>query len=161
MKMSRREVDSFLRSDNVRVWRYPNVERWLLCVYLGGLMLAIAGDLSLAEGAPVLGASVVLATGAFLYWLYFRPFLALSSTELLIRNIFATRRIPISHLRGLEPGWGGIRLELADGSIRRVWAIQQWNLARWLRRRSRIDEVIDEIRAEVASLPNRPEPRCH
>lgn len=150
--MAHGPMQDFLQSPGVRVWRYSKFERVVLCVYLGGTMLAIAVELAFVEGLPVAGLVIISITVAFLYWVYFRPLIAASDQELLIVNFAGPRRVALSDVRTIDPTWSGLRLGLADGKVVRAWAVQQWNAARWFGRRSRVDEVSDCVWSHIGCL---------
>jgi hypothetical protein len=76
----------------------------------------------------------------------FRPRLILSPTSLVVVNPLRRRTLPLSSIRGVEPEWAGLAIELDDGEVISAWAVQKANLTRWLARPGRSDHAAAEVR---------------
>jgi hypothetical protein len=71
----------------------------------------------------------------------------LTSTEVVVRNPFNSRRVRLADVTHVEGGWGGLTIGTLAGVAVTAWAVQKSNYARWSGRRTRADDIADEIMA--------------
>jgi hypothetical protein len=76
----------------------------------------------------------------------FRARLILLPTSLVVVNPLRRWTLPLNSIRGVEPEWSGLAIELDDGETISAWAVQKTNVTRWLSRPGRSDYVAAEVR---------------
>jgi hypothetical protein len=76
-----------------------------------------------------------------------RPRITLTATELIIRNPLRSRRIQLTELSSVQGGWGGLKIKTSSGDVVVAWAVQKSRYAQWSHKRTRADDIADEIMA--------------
>lgn len=103
---------------------------------------------SLADTIVILVLDELTAVaGAWFAWRSTRLGIVADHEGLLVRNWFGDHRIAIVDIAGFEVGSGyvGIAVRLRDGTGVTMNAVQKTNMARWLGRRVRADDVVAEL----------------
>ena len=107
-----------------------------------------------AIAGPVAG-SVTLVLAALAVWLFvFRPALTLTDKDLIVRNPWGTRRVPLTDVKGTGGAYAGLRIERRSGSPVTAWAVQKSNAAKWSGKTTRADEVAKAIKAARQAQPS-------
>jgi hypothetical protein len=147
-----------------RTWRTSGAARGFVAVVVFGLLalgavLLVAAVAAIVNGQPaaaagLLAVAVVVPLGAWPLWrLAFAVSITLEPTKVVIRNPAGTRVVSLEEISAVRPGYYGLTFVLTGGRQVTAWAVQKWNLATWLRLRTRADEIADEI---LAARPSRP-----
>jgi hypothetical protein len=132
------------------VWRVSDVGR-VLCtiaaVGCGGGALALLVVAATGHGGvrALIGAAMLAAIAAGLLWFAWRPSLTLLDDRVVVRNPLGTVTVPLRRIVATGPGYTGLVLKLADGSVVTAWAVQKTNLASWLHRETRSDRAAAQI----------------
>ncbi|GAA4632841.1 hypothetical protein GCM10023196_067970 [Actinoallomurus vinaceus] len=109
---------------------------------------------------PGLVAPLLLLPGlaGWLWWSFFRPSISLTSTELVLRNKSRTERVDLRTIEAVMPSSEGLVVFVGGRPAYVGWAVQKSNLAMWLRRVGRADQVAEQIRqaALAVGAPVRP-----
>ena len=79
----------------------------------------------------------------------FVPFVALMPHDLIVQNRLSNTSIPYADIKGVSGGYYGLIIRLRQGRVVTAWAVQKSNAARWLNKRTRVDDVADAIMARV------------
>lgn len=136
-------------------FRARRSSRALVALTLITTVLLLAVDSLRATGSADAIADLAVFAPPFvaMWWLCaVKPRLSVFEHELVIRNPLATRTVAMNDLTGVEAGYGGLVLTLRGGDQIRVWAVQKSNVANWLGRRVRADEVADLLRKKAQLL---------
>jgi len=129
-----------------QVWKVSPLGR------IGGLLPAVFGAVVWSMMARPVVAILVAALGLVGWFLaVLRPFVALSDTELVIRNPWGLRRVELSDISRVDVGYSGLTITTTTGSQIVAWAVQKSNLAKWTGRQTRADQVAATINAVVES----------
>lgn len=83
----------------------------------------------------------------FVWRCAFHCSIELSSDTLVVRNPFTTQVVQLADIVTVESGYSGIEIRLRNGKKRTAWAVQRANLSLLLRRETRSDRIVAEIRA--------------
>ena len=123
---------------------------WLaltLGVTIGGNRTPGAGD------SPTVMLWIVFVVVALGVWRYgFVPYVEATGTELVIRNGFTKRHIPWTQIKAIKPGSMGLMIVKKEGGLpNTAWAVQKGRGARWMKMRSRSDEVTAALMEHVRS----------
>jgi hypothetical protein len=123
---------------------------WLaltLVVTIGGNRTPGAGD---SPTVILWTVFVVIALGVWRYG--FVPYVEATGTELVIRNAFTKRHIPWTQIKAIKPGSMGLMIVKKEGGLpNTAWAVQKGRGARWLKMRTRSDEVTAALMEHVRS----------
>jgi hypothetical protein len=96
----------------------------------------------------------VVAVGAFsvLMWRQSRLQVVVHDTGLHVVNYLSTFHIPWDSIERFDTSFGywGIRVMRKDGRIITLNAITKWNIAVWLNRLTRADEIANELNERLA-----------
>jgi hypothetical protein len=126
-----------------------------------GVALAVSGVVVAAGGDWTGGLAVMVVFGLFpvFGWRWgTHPLLATSDDGVTVRNPVRSAVVPWDEVGRCAPTSLGLAIERVDGRPVVAWAVQKPNVARWLRRRTRADEVAETIVARAAALRPPPEP---
>lgn len=147
-----------------RVWRpitAATATAWVLVV-LGGisgaagvlaaLVFASRGDFNEAGVNLFIGLlfGLLIGIGAWRYGLH--PRLIAEPEGVRVCNPRGTVFIPWEEIRGAEPGYAGISIEMESGEVVTAWAVQKANWSRWQSRRTRADEVAEFLREHARAV---------
>lgn len=67
--------------------------------------------------------------------------------DIIVANVYVTSRYPLSSVRQIHSvGYSLLTLELVDRSRTGCWAVQAPNASLWLKKRTRVEDVADELR---------------
>lgn len=117
------------------------------------VVLAIATVCAFLIAGPATGL-VVLALGGALAWLFvYRPAVILTGTEVIIRNPWGTRRVPLGDVAGTGGAYAGLSVRRRSGGAVNAWAVQKSNAATWSGRTSRADEAAAAIMTAASHAP--------
>lgn len=147
------------RADQGETWRVSTVQRVAWVVVLLGWLALTLGITIARNKTPGAGASptillwILFALVALSAWRCgFVPYIDATDTELDIRNPFTRKRIPWNEIKTIKPGsMGLIIVTRQDGFPKTGWAVQKSRAGRWVKAKSRADEVtavlMERIRA--------------
>lgn len=119
-----------------------------------GLVLAAAGLVIAAGGDWTGGLAVAAVFGLFpvFGWRWgTHPLLATSDAGVTVRNPVRTVVVPWHEVGRCAPSSLGLVIERTTGRPLVAWAVQKSNASRWLRRRTRADEVAAAIAGRAAA----------
>jgi hypothetical protein len=136
---------------DARCWRFPLSLRIGASAVFAIMFGAMAYDSRDEDGSWVWPIMWVSGVALFLYANILRPKLCIDSERMTIRNTGRTRTFSRELVRRASPTYYGLFIHLKDGHIHRARAIQKPNYASWLKRRTRADQVADEINQWAAS----------
>ena len=124
----------------------------LAIVLLLTIAFAILATNGLNTASAIFALFAVLSSIAIID-LSFVPYIELRDNDMYIRNRVASTLVPYERVLSVRPGWGGVSITRDDGSTVVVWAVQKANISRILKRRTRADQLSDDImlRVEAAS----------
>jgi hypothetical protein len=124
-----------------QVWNVAPSSR-VLAVVAGAIAVAFEFTLD----GPWAGAVTAVLVGALVWLFAFRPALVLTGTEVLVRNPWGTRRVPLPDVARTAGGYFGLSIHRRSGGSVTAWAVQKSNGASWAGRQTRADEVAAAIR---------------
>jgi ABC-type Fe3+-hydroxamate transport system substrate-binding protein len=132
------------------VWRVSDLGRVLCTVAAvgcggGAVALLIVAATGHGGGRALVGAAMLALIAAGLLWFSWRPSITLADDRVVVRNPFGTVTVPLQRIVATGPGYTGLVLRLADGTVVTAWAVQKTNLATWLHRDTRSDRVAAQI----------------
>ena len=110
-------------------------------------------DLGTAALITVLGVSMVVGP--------FTPIVRLDEHTVYARGLVLSRVLPLMDVVDVRPGYWGLSIETADGSVFEATAVgEKWDIAQWLGRRTVADSISDTIldAAAVTQYGQRPGP---
>ena len=143
-------------AQQARIWRTAvSVRIGSVVVLLGwlALSLGITFGAGVADGVLVL-IWVLGPVYGFGAWRYaFVPFVALRTSDVLVRNRWGQQVIPYGDIASVHPGYYGTTFRLKTGSSVTAWAVQKPNWASWLHRRTRADDLSDAITERLPVSP--------
>jgi hypothetical protein len=135
----------------VTVWRVRPAGRGAaVCVVILwlGLDVGVTVGLGLGAGAVMIWAALVLV--AVLAWrLAFVPYISVSSSCIVVQNPFRRVTVRYAEIGQVQGGYYGLVLRLKNGGAITAWAVQKSNAARWLRKRTRADEIAEAISSHI------------
>jgi hypothetical protein len=105
----------------------------------------------LINGRPedlLVGLAILLIAGlpALLSWrLALHPYIKLTPSGVEVRNPLRYRMLPWSDIARAGNGYYGVRISTSRDEAITAWAVQKSNAAAWLRKRTRSDELVNEI----------------
>ncbi|WP_433178400.1 hypothetical protein [Actinoallomurus sp. CA-150999] len=143
-------------------WRTATSTRIVVGLIIVVLAVFEAGGVANLVDQGVTGAIVPLLLFPFfagwLWWIAFRPSISLTSTELVLRNKRGTERVDLRTIESVMPSSEGLVVFVGGRPAYVGWAVQKSNLALWLGRPGRADEVAEQIRqaALAVGAPVRP-----
>jgi hypothetical protein len=138
-----------------QVWR-PNrwARLWAGALGLVGVVVCLAG-LVIAVGEDARTGLVVAAVfGLFpvFAWRWgTHPLLGASDEGIVVRNPVRTTLVPWADVEQCSPSSLGLVIERHSGRPVVAWAVPKPNVARWLRRRTRADEVAAALDERAAA----------
>jgi Bacterial PH domain len=143
------ELDQVWRPD-----RWTRVGAWALG--LVGALLSVAGLGSAVTGDASTGLVAAAVFGLFplVAWRWgTHPRLSASGDGIAVRNPLRTTVVPWSDVERCVPGALGLVIERRAGTGKPVvaWAVRKPDLALWLRRRTRADEVAAALEERAVS----------
>ncbi|GAB3958257.1 hypothetical protein GCM10029978_002810 [Actinoallomurus acanthiterrae] len=127
----------------------------VLAVFEAGLVADLVDERRTGLIVPLL---LFPPFAVWLWWNAFRPSISLTSTELVLRNKRRTERVDLRTIEAVMPSSEGLVVFVGGRAAYVGWAVQKSNLAFWLRRPGRADEVAERIRhaALAVGAPVRP-----
>jgi hypothetical protein len=133
------------------------LERWILSTYF---LIAFCWigvyELTLADVGERLIGAVCIAIGLVGFWeLVVRIKAVVGSEHLLVRNPLRTHVLALGDIASVDPEYEGLRIRTIEGRRLTVVAVQRYNVALFLRRRSRADDVKELIQRRRASVGGR------
>ena len=139
-----------------QTWRVSLAGRvvGILVLVLAGVVASAIVVSGLDLTAKVVPVMFLGALAAFVYVNALRPSIALTSSELVIRNRFRTYRIDLNTIARVDAGYHGVCVQTRHGQVVHGWAVQKSNVARWLGRHTRADLVVEAIEREVKAGPS-------
>jgi hypothetical protein len=111
---------------------------------VGGLVQAVQGDLEALWVGFALAALFGLTFGVTGWRFGLRPRIMAEVDGVSVRNPGAETFVPWVRVVHASAGYSGITIRTSDGEVT-AWAVQKSNLARWLHRGTRADDVADFI----------------
>jgi hypothetical protein len=125
-----------------QVWKVSPLGRVAVPVFV-----AVIVAIDFVSGNPVEGVAA-LVVGAAIAWLFaFWPALILTETEVIARNPWGTRRVPLEDVAGIGGAYAGLSIKRHSGGSVTAWAVQKSNAAKWSGKATRADEVAAAITA--------------
>jgi hypothetical protein len=95
---------------------------------------------------------IAVALGLAVWWLgAFWPAIVLTTSEVIVRNPWGTRRVPLADITDVRPGYSGLTVTTRPGQSVTAWAVQKSNTAKWSGRQTRADEVAAIITAAATA----------
>lgn len=140
-----------LEEENAVIWRLGAVDRWVFPGYAFGVFATI-GVYELVVGSMVPGIILLISGTGLSACLGLRPLAVMGAREIYIRNPARSHIVNIVDIVSLEQTWEGLHLQLVDGTTTNIWAIQKWNVAVFLKRRTAADDAADQIRGRQRRL---------
>lgn len=137
-----------------QIWRVSTAGRVAGVVLVVG-WLALALGITLGGGAPGGAVALIWWSGLLLVpWVWrwaFVPYVALKADGVFIQNRITSKFVPYPEITRVSGGYYGLTLRTSRGDVVIAWAVQKSNLARWLHRQTRADEVAQAIVARAPS----------
>jgi hypothetical protein len=118
-----------------------------LVFFVVGLFRGDFGDAAWAG----LNAVLVGAFAAFM-WRQSRLRVVVRDDGLQVVNYLSTFRLRWDSIQRFDScsGYWGIQVNLKDGHVKWLNAVQKWNIAVWLNRHTRADKIADELTGRLA-----------
>jgi hypothetical protein len=139
-----------------RIWRPHGLGRAMAWVYIVVFALAVVGGTVLAAVAGEPGLLVVALAGGLPLLMVsvfgaLRPYVCASQQGLQVQNPITRVDLSWAEITQVRPGYHGLEITTRDGDVAVAWAVQKSNWARWLKRRTRADDVaavLEQMAAE-------------
>lgn len=137
-----------------QIWRVTPAGRVIAVVVVLGFVVVAAG---VTVGGTSPGIAVILwcatvAIGIGAWRWAFVPYVALTPDGVVVQNMFDRVEVPYPDIALVGVSYAGLTIRRGSGGRLVVaWAVQKSNFARWMRRRTRADDVADAIRARARS----------
>lgn len=138
---------------NTIEWGPSRLTRRFLWLFIGFML--VMGAVFVAAGSADGPTGLMLGLGVAVLLAGLPAFVALRAirrlrivddgTDLVLVSLMSVRRIPWSDVVGATPGYAGITVLLRSGDTALSGAVQKSNIAAWLHRSTRADEVADYI----------------
>jgi hypothetical protein len=75
------------------------------------------------------------------FWLgALRPFIRAEESGVTVRNPLSTTHVSYADIVGCTPGYSGLAIRTRSGTVV-AWAVQTTNIASWLHKHTRADDV--------------------
>lgn len=132
-----------------RLWRVSMSGRVGMIVFclvfvLLGFALVTDGE----TGDRIVGSVVLVVAPAPSWFAAWRPYILLTSDEVVVQNPLRQHRIPLGAIKGATAGYYGVSLDVRGRALPvTAWAVQKMNLSIWSRRTTRADAVAAAILA--------------
>ncbi|WP_328472029.1 hypothetical protein OHA21_08795 [Actinoplanes sp. NBC_00393] len=110
-------------------------------------VVAVFVFIAFADGDQVKGILVLVALGVVTWLAVVWPAVILTDTEVVVRNPWGVRRIPLSDVESAGAGYSGLTIRRHSGGSVTAWALQKSNAAKWTNRTTRADEAAAAIQA--------------
>ena len=130
------------RMNDARVWNVSLPGRIATTA-----VLAVFVAYAFSGGDPAIGAGALVAGVIVVWFLAFWPAVILTRTDVVVRNPWGYRRVPLSEVAGAGGGYAGLAIRLRSGGSVTAWALQKSNAAKWSGRATRSDEAAEAIMA--------------
>lgn len=123
---------------------------FIVAVVAGTVDLAVNGEpgivlVALVGGHPLLLVSVL---GAL------RPFISADTEGVHVQNPVRRHNLSWEEIREVVPGYHGLEIMTREDEMVIAWAVQKSNLAGWLSRRTRADDVADFLQQAAEQGPD-------
>jgi hypothetical protein len=112
---------------------------------VAGLVQAVRGDIGALGVGLAYAAMFGLMFGVSGWRFGLRPRITADAEGVRVRNPGQETFLPWHDILDASAGYSGITIKTPNGELT-AWAVQKWNLSRWLGRRTRADDVADFIR---------------
>ncbi|MCO5994905.1 hypothetical protein [Actinoallomurus rhizosphaericola] len=133
----------------VVTWRMgPALRIFVALVMLFFLLMGLGGAADLIESRsaafflPLLWS---LGIDVYFWWLFFRPLIRLTPTELVLRNKYRTERVDLRTVQAVVPSSAGLVIMVDGRAAHTGWAVQKSTLAFLLHREGRADRIAEQI----------------
>jgi hypothetical protein len=134
------------------VWR---ADQWTRVGALFAMVVWLALDVGVTVGGGVAEGVYFLlwVSGAgfslFLWAKIFRPYVALTSTGLVVQNPILREEVKLDDIFSISVGYSGLLIRTQDGRVVVASAVQKSNWARWLKEKTRADDIAAEITSRI------------
>jgi Bacterial PH domain len=124
-----------------RVFGYIGLALGVAGIVVGVIMLGVARNVILGVSLTVTGPML------FMYgWRYgLRPCIVANDEGLIVRNPWRLYHLSWSDILDIQPGYSGLVIKTRWGEID-AWAVQRAEIATWIGKRTRSDNIAEEIR---------------
>jgi hypothetical protein len=138
-----------------RTWRPRAFGRAVAWVFILGFIAAVvAGSVVLVSGGEPGVLLAILLGGHPLLLIAvlgsLRPFVSADTEGLRVQNPVRRFDLPWAEIAEVLPGYSGLEITTRDDEVVIAWAVQKSNLAGWLKRRTRADDVADLLQNAAA-----------
>jgi hypothetical protein len=97
---------------------------------------------------------VVLVIGIATAWQFaLWPAVILTETEVIVRNPWGTRHVPLGDIVGTGGAYAGLSIQRRSGETLAAWAVQKSNAAKWSGKSSRADRAAAAILTAARHSP--------
>lgn len=112
------------------------------------LAMSFAADSAHLDAlSQVAGLAFFAFSVAFLSASGFGSYVRVAGEDIIVANVYVTYRYRLSSVRAIHSvGLSFLTLELVDGSRKGCWAVQAPNASLMRKRRTRVEDVADELR---------------
>jgi len=110
--------------------------------------LSIVGLVEIGAPAGLLLTALLLGFAAYVWRVSVTPYIALTSTHLVVQNEIRQIRVPRQEVQTIEPELGGLRIVGRDVNVFAV-AVGKGDLQAWVRFRGRADRIAAEMLAAI------------
>jgi len=130
-----------------QVWKVSPLGRFGSLAWV--VLMAVFAFLT---AGPVAGAAVLVVGLAAVWRFAFWPALTLTGTDVVVRNPWGTRRVPLGDVAGTGGAYAGLSIRRRSGGAVTAWAVQKPNAAKWSGKTSRADEVAAAVMAAAGRV---------
>ena len=122
---------------------------------IGAVALAVTsalffGSVGVISDFPLLVIASVLLPSLLTWRCAIHPKIEIDGQTLRLTNPFATHVFQLKDIVGVESSYSGIEIRLGNGKKKTAWAAQRTNVAHYLDRPTRSDQIVREIRAAAS-----------
>ncbi|HVT42009.1 MAG TPA: PH domain-containing protein [Acidimicrobiales bacterium] len=118
-----------------------------------GLLFVLVALLITTVGIRLVGAILVwlicLLVLLVIWRCYLTPYVELTDDGLVVQGAFAEHHVDYAAVTGMDLTPYGLRIETATQGRVIAWAVQKSAIASWRHRRTRADEVVEQIAARL------------
>lgn len=117
----------------------------MVTVFTAFLVGAVLTAPTMANAAALTALAAILVAS---WWIAAgRPRVMLTASQVVVINPFWTYRRELADIVEVHGGWFGLWIQTREQRPIAAWAVQKANFSTWLGRRTRADEVAEEISA--------------
>lgn len=136
-----------------RRWRVSRTGRagaaLVMIAFIGGALFTAVNSYRAPGDGPYdryFVALLLAFMGSAIWRGSFYPYVEADIDGLTVRNPLRTSRIKWNQIRDVSPGYNGLSIQTENGRSVTAWAVQEANIANWLKRPTRPKKIANQIK---------------